>query len=164
MVIEAIKNRRSIRKYKADKVPETLINDIIKAGQFAPSAVNNRAVEFIVIKNQKTKEEIFKIVGQKFIKEAPVLIIPTTDTTKTNFAIEDLSVASENMMLQATALGLGTVWKAIGDIWEQKIKELLGVPGKYKIINIIPVGYPKEKVFPHVDADFNPKKIHKEKL
>ncbi len=163
MVIEVIKNRRSVRNYKSNEIPEEYINEIIKAGQFAPSACNNRAVEFIVIKDQKIKNNIFKIVGQRFIKEAPVLIIPATDTTKTNFPIEDLSVASENMLLQATALGLGTVWKAVSGIWEEKIKELLGVPQEYKIINVIPLGRPKEKIFPHSEADFNPHKIHKEK-
>lgn len=163
MVIEAIKNRRSVREYKTADIPERYINEIIKAGQFAPSAHNNRAVEFIVIKDKKTKEKIFKIVGQKFIKEAPVLIIPTTDTEKTNFAIQDLSVVSENMLLQATDMGLGAVWKAVSSMWEKKIKELLGIPAKYKIINIIPVGFPKEKIFPYAEIDFNPSKIHKEK-
>lgn len=163
MVIEAIKNRRSVREYKTADIPERYIKEIIKAGQFAPSAHNNRAVEFIVIKDKRTKEKIFKIVGQKFIKEAPVLIIPTTDTEKTNFAIQDLSVVSENMLLQATDMGLGAVWKAVSSMWEKKIKELLGIPAKYKIINIIPVGFPKEKIFPHTEIDFNPSKIHKEK-
>ncbi|HRR39296.1 MAG TPA: nitroreductase family protein [Candidatus Paceibacterota bacterium] len=163
MVTEVIKNRRSVREYKANEIPEKYINEIIKAGQFAPSACNNRAVEFIVIKNQKIKDEIFRIIGQKFIKEAPVLIIPATDTRKTNFPIQDLSVASENMFLEATALGLGTVWKAVSGVWEEKIKELLGVPKEYKIINVIPVGRPKERTFPHSEADFDPKKIHKEK-
>ncbi len=164
MVIKEIQNRRSIREYKPDDIPDEYIQEIIKAGEFAPSAMNNRAVEFIIVKDKKTKEKIFKIVGQTFVKKAPVLIIPITDTRKTNFAVEDLAVVSENMFLQATALGLGTVWKAVnGGVWEEKIKEILGAPEEYKIINIIPVGYPKEKVFPHVDADFDPKKIHKER-
>ncbi|HOK94358.1 MAG TPA: nitroreductase family protein [Candidatus Pacearchaeota archaeon] len=164
MVIKEIQNRRSIREYKPDDIPDEYIQEIIKAGEFAPSAMNNRAVEFIVVRDSKTKEDIFNIVGQTFVKKAPVLIIPTTDTRKTNFVVEDLAVVSENMFLQATALGLGTVWKAVGGgVWEEKIKEILGVPEEYKIINIIPVGYPKEKVFPYVDADFDPKKIHKER-
>lgn len=162
MIIKEILNRRSTREYKLAAVPEEYIVEIIKAGQFAPTARNNRAIEFIVIKNQKTKNSIFEIVGQEYVKEAPVLIIPVSDATKTNCPIEDLSVASENMFLQATALGLGTVWKSLQSGWEEKIKELLGIPKEYKTINIIPIGYPKEEQNPHIDKDFVDKKIHKE--
>jgi len=164
MVIKEIANRRSVREYKIDAIPEEYIIEIIKAGQFAPSARHNLAIEFVVVKNQETKNRIFEIVGQEFIKQAAVLIIPATDTTKTNCPVEDLSVASENMFLQATALGLGSVWKAIKKEFneEEKIKKLLGIPQQFKAVNIIPVGYPKEKPEPRSDKDFDGKKIHQE--
>ena len=114
------------------------------------------------------KDKIFEVVGQEFIKEAPVLIIPAIDAEKSVMPVQDLSVASENMFLQAAALGLGTVWKSIS--WkgvrpgaEEKIKNLLGIPGKYKIINIIPVGYPKVKPKAYTNREFDDNKIHKEK-
>lgn len=113
MVIKEILNRRSVRKYKFKAVSQEYIIEIIKAGQFAPTASNNQAIEFVVIEEQETKNNIFEIVGQEYVKEAPVLIIPVSDATKTNCPIQDLSVASENMFLQATALGLGTVWKGL---------------------------------------------------
>jgi len=165
MIIKQIANRRSVREYKIDAIPEEYIIEIIKAGQFAPSARHNLAIEFVVVKNQETKNRIFEIVGQEFIKQAAVLIIPATDTTKTNCPVEDLSVASENMFLQATALELGSVWKAIKKEFneEEKIKKLLGIPQQFKVINIIPLGYPKEKPEPHTDKDFNSAKIHREK-
>ena len=165
MVTKEIQNRRSVREYKPDAVLQEHINEIIKAGQFAPSARHNQAVEFIVVENQETKDKIFEIVGQEFVKEAKVLIIPVSDTTKTNCPVEDLSVASENMFLQATSLGLGTVWKALkSELKEaEKIKKLLGIPEQYMAINIIPVGYPKNKPESHTDKDFDEKKIHKER-
>lgn len=163
MIIKEIFNRRSVREYKPDPAPRKYIIEIIKAGQFAPTARNNQAVEFVVIEKQETKNNIFEIVGQEFVKEAPVLIIPVSDTTKTNCPIQDLSVASENIFLQATALGLGTVWKGLQPGWPEKIKKLLGIPEQYKVINIIPVGYPKEKPIPRTDKDFDKKKIHQEK-
>jgi len=165
MIIKEILNRRSVREYKEKAVLEEDITEIIKAGQFAPTANNNQAVEFLVIRDQQTKDKIFEIVGQEFIKEAPVLIIPVSDITQTNCPVQDLSVASENMFLQATALGLGTVWKALKTegAEEEKIKKLLGIPKQYMAINIIPVGYPKEKLIPHTDEDFNAQKIHHEK-
>lgn len=165
MVIKEILNRRSVREYKPEAIPRECIVEIIKAGQFAPTARNNRAIDFIVIENQKTKNKIFEIVGQEFVKTAPVLIILASDTAKTNCPIQDLSVASENMFLQATALGLGTVWKALKAEFKEaeKIKKLLKIPEQYTIINIIPVGYPKETPEPHRDRDFVDKKIHKGK-
>ena len=163
MITKEIQNRRSVREYIPDAVPKEYIIEIIKAGQFAPSARHNQAVEFVVVENQETKDKVFEIVGQEFVKEAKVLIIPVSDTTKSDFTIQDLSVASENMFLQATALELGTVWKNLQAEKEDKLKNLLGIPERYKAINIIPVGYPKEKPEPHTDKDFDEKKIHKER-
>lgn len=164
MIIKEILNRRSVREYRSDAVSKKYIIEIIKSGQFAPSAKHNKAIEFVVVKKQETKDKIFEIAGQEFVKKAPVLIIPVSDTTKTNCPIEDLSVASENMFLQATTLGLGTVWKALKPEWKEaeKIKKLLGIPEQYTAINIIPVGYPKNKPEPHSDKDFDDKKIHEE--
>ncbi|MFH1894465.1 MAG: nitroreductase family protein [Patescibacteria group bacterium] len=162
MIIKEILNRRSVREYKTDAVREEDIIEIIKAGQFAPSAKNNRAVEFVVVRNQKTKNTISEIVGQEFVKVAPVLIIPASDTAKTDFSIQDLAVVSENMFLQAVALGLGSVWKNVRPEWEGKVKELLGIPENYTVINIIPVGLPETKPEPRTNKDFDGKKIHKE--
>jgi nitroreductase len=69
------------------------------------------------------------------------------------------------MFLQATALGLGTVWKALKKAFgeEKKIKKLLGIPEQYTVINIIPVGYSKKEPEPHTDKDFDDKKIHEER-
>ena len=165
MIIKEILNRRSVREYQEKDVLKEDIAEIIKAGQFAPTASNNRAIEFIVIRDQQTKDKIFEIVGQEFVKEAPILLIPVSDITQTNCSVQDLSIASENMFLQATTLGLGTVWKDLKAeyVEEGKIKKLLGIPEQYKAINIIPVGYPKEKSIPHTDEDFNAKKIHHDK-
>jgi len=162
MILKEILNRRSVREYRSKAISEEDIIEIIKAGQFAPTAKNNKAIDFIIIRNQKTKDKIFEIVGQEFVKEAPVLIVPVSDTTKTNFPIQDLAVATENMFLQATALGLGTVWKNLHPEWLEEIKKLLGIPAKSTAINIIPVAYPQNKPEPHTDRDFDIQKIHKE--
>jgi len=163
MIIKEILNRRSVREYKPDEVKERDIVEVIKAGQFAPTAKHNQAVEFVVIKNQATKDKIAEIGGQDFLKQAPVLIALASDTTKSVCPIQDLSVASENMFLQATALGLGAVWKNLqAKEKATSVKKLLDIPEQYLLINIIPVGYPKEIPEPHTDVDFDIKKIHQE--
>lgn len=166
MIIKEIVNRRSIKRYKTDQVPDELIEDIIKAAQFAPTAVDNRAVEFIVIKDQKIKDSLDKILQSKqdYVRQAPVIIVPVTDTTKSYLAVQDLSVASENMFLQATALGLGTVWKNVKPEPAIAIKSLLNLPDRFTLVNIIPVGYAAEKLEPHSDSEFRKEKIHYEKF
>lgn len=113
MMLKAIKDRRSVREYKSNPVSDEDILEIIKAGQFAPSAKNNRAIEFIVVKSQITKNKLCEIMGQEFIKKAPVLIIPLANPKKSAAPIQDLSVASENIFLQAASTSLGTVWKNV---------------------------------------------------
>jgi nitroreductase len=140
---------------------------LIKAGQFAPTAYSNKAVEFIVVKDDATREKLCELaVGvQPFVKEAPVLIIPASDTKKSKHAVEDISVATENIWLQATEMGLGTVWKNVESEAEEPIKKLLSIPPYFKVINILPIGYPiKEKILPpHKDEEFDMDKIHNER-
>jgi len=152
-----------VREYQNKEVLDKDILEIIKAGQFAPSANHNQAVEFIIIREQEMKNKLFELVGQEFVKEAPILIVPVTDSNKTTCPVEDLAVASENMFLEATALGLGAVWKAVRGEEEDEVKQLLNIPKQFKVINIIPLGYPKEKIISHSDKDFDEKRIHYEK-
>ena len=98
MIINAIKKRRSFRTYKSDPVSDEMINEIIKAAQFAPSAMGRSAVEFIVIKNQETKNAIFDVIDQDYIKTAPVLIAPVA-TDQSVLPVQDLSIVSENIFL-----------------------------------------------------------------
>ena len=162
MIIESIKKRRSFRVYKSDEVSDELINEVIKAAQFAPTAYGRSAIEFVVIKEQKTKEEIFSIVDQEYIKDAPVLIIPIA-TDQAALPVQDLSIATAHMFLQATELGLGSVWKNLMPEWEEKVKEILNVPKEFRMINIIPLGYVNEEKPEHSDNEFKKEKIHQEK-
>ena len=142
---------------------EDLIIELIKAAQFAPSSHHNSSWEFIVVTEQKTKKQFYDWLGQEYLLEAPVIIIPLIDTTQSTSPTQDISVASENIFIQAVHLGLGTVWKNIIDLeTKEKIKSLLKIPKKFTLINMIPVGYPKAVRQPYKDNDFNPKKIHKE--
>ncbi len=163
MVLKAIRNRRSVREFQQKEVPEKAIVEIIKAGQFAPSGKHNGAVEFIVIRKQETKDKLAQCLQQPFVAKAPVVIAPVSDTTKSRWVCQDLSAASENMFLQAAEIGLGTVWKNVGDDQKEEVKQILGIPGHFTLINLIPVGYPNAKVEPHQDKEFSKKKIHREK-
>jgi len=162
MILKEILNRRSVREYTKETIPQEYIVEIIKAGQIAPTAKNTRDIECIVVKKQATKDAIFEITGQEFVKEAAILLIPVADSVKSAFSIQNLSVASENMFLQATALGVGSVWKNLRAEWAIEVKKILGIPEQNIIINIIPLGFPAKTPEPHGTEDFDERKIHLE--
>jgi len=163
MILPAIVNRRSVRSFKKDPVTDEQVKEIIKAGQFAPSAKDNHALEFLVIREQKIKNKLYEVLHQPFIKIAPVLIVPILETEKSVEPVADISVATENMFLQATHLGLGTVWKNIHSDQMERVKEILNIGKNYSVINIIPVGYPRIQPPPHTEKDFDKQKIIWEK-
>lgn len=162
MIIESIKKRRSFRTYKSDPVPDDFINDVIEAAQFAPVAMGRHSIEFVVIRNQEIKNAIFDVIDQEYIKTAPVLLAPVA-TDQSVLPVQDLSIASAFMFLQATELGLGSVWKNLTPVWEEKVKKILGVPENFRMINIIPLGYSQEEKPWHSDEEFKVEKIHQEK-
>jgi len=146
--IEALKTRRSKRKFLPTPVPKKVIEDIIDCGRLAPSAVNIQPVEFIVV----TKEEIRKKIAEmtdygRFIVEAPVCIVIFSRQTK--YYLEDGCAATENILLAAHAHGLGACWVA-GDkkLYAEKVRQLLGAPQNFKLITLIPLGYSKEEPKP----------------
>ena len=153
-------NRRCVRKYKLTPVKKEDVLEIIKAAQFAPNSMNSRAWEFLVIEDKSIKEKLFEILGQDFVKEAPVLIIPVVDQKKTNNPIQDLSLASGYAFLQAAKLGLSTVWKNVRAENLETVRSVLNIPKNYLVINLIPVGYADEEIKNHSDKDFEENKIH----
>lgn len=162
MLIEAIKKRRSIRAYRSDAVADELIDEIVRAGQLAPTAHGTGAVEFIVVKDQKVKDALFAVTGQDYVKEVPVIIVPVA-TEAAMLPVQDLSVACENIFLQATELELGSVWKNVSPEWEEKVKKILGVPDKARVINLIPLGFSDETPETRVKEAPVAEKIHQDK-
>jgi nitroreductase len=163
-IIDPILQRRSVREYREDPVADKDIEEIIKAGQFAPTAVNNRSIEFLVIKNEETRKALYDLIEPKqdFIKSAPVLIIPVISAKRSVLPVQDLSVASENIFIQAAAMGLGTVWRNIDPRIAEKMKNYLKIPEEYVLINLIPLGYAEKEPERHADKDFSGEKIHYE--
>ncbi len=163
MVIEPIVWRRSVREYSEEPVLDEAIESLVKAAQFAPTAMGRREVEFVIVKKQEVKDELCRILGQDFVAKAPVLILMAADKNASEFAERDLALASGFVMIQAAALGLGTVWKNIADNQKKAVRAALGLPETHIFINVIPVGYPASDLANHTNADFDPGKIHIDK-
>lgn len=148
---KAIRDRRSIRKFRKRMVPLPLIKKVIEAGTWAPSATNRQHWEFIVINDEKTRERVYKEAGaQKIILNAPAVIavLYNKRLNPAHYAnIQSVSAAVQNMLLKAHELGLGTCWMSgYGD--EEKAKRILGVPENFGLLCLVLLGYPDEKPFP----------------
>ncbi|PTD94614.1 nitroreductase [archaeon SCG-AAA382B04] len=146
---EAIEKRRSVRSYKEKEIEDEKIREIIEKGQCAPSAGNLQARDFIVVEGKEKKRRIAKAASQKFIEKAPTVIVVCAnkrrsakkygDRGRNLYAIQDASVATQNMLLTIHAMGVSSCW--IGAFDERKVKEILNLPKNVRPITILPVGY-----------------------
>lgn len=149
-ILELIKSRRSCRRFKSDPVSDEDIEAIVEAASWAPSGENSQPWKFIIIKNKKTMEKIVELLPykkyQKFLMLAPILIVVLVNPRKSMWHIIDGALATQNLMLEAWARGLGTCFSAWWPMAREellvKIKELLQIPLKHIIITMTPLGYP----------------------
>jgi len=152
-VLEAIKGRRSIRAFKNQDVPAEIVEELIDAARWAPSAGNIQPWEFIIVQKPKIKRKLVEAaLGQTFIEEAPVVIVVCANEErssqgygvrgKTLFCLQDTAAAIQNIHLTAYSLGLGTCW--VGAFREEEAREILKIPRGMRPVAMIPVGYPAE--------------------
>jgi nitroreductase len=165
--MEAIFNRRSIRKYQDKPVEKEKIDKLIKAAMQAPSAANQQPWEFIVVENKETLQKLADMGPySKMTSNAGVAFVVLAN--RNNIKIEtawqqDLSAAVENLLLEATYLDLGAVWLGVAtaEAHVQYIRELFGLPEYIMPFALIPVGYPDGQSNTFVDR-FDTKKVHYE--
>jgi nitroreductase len=148
-IYEAIRERTSIRSYRADAVEEDKIQRILDAARLAPSGKNGQPWTFIVVKNEETRRRLVPACkNQAFIAEAPVVIAACGHEELAyqkmggywNSMPLDIGIALEHLMLAAASEGLGTCW--IGAFIEEQVREILDVPDDVKIVALTPIGYP----------------------
>jgi nitroreductase len=164
-LIELIKIRRSVREFLSKSIPRDYLEKIVDAARFAPTARNVQPWEFVVVIE---KESLKKIAGisehGKFISSAAASILVFSQDTK--YFLEDCSAATQNAMLAAGSLGIGSCWVA-GDkkSYAGELNLLFGVPASYKLVSIIALGYPvTDKVFRIADKRSLAEVLHWEKF
>ena len=142
--LEVIHKRRSVREYRPDPIPKEMIEKLIDAARWAPSGNNVQPWEFIAVMDPEIRRRLAEITDYgKFIAEAPLCI--TVFCKDTKYYLEDGCAAVENIMIAATAIGLGTCWVA-GDKkrYADTIRKLLSVPIGYKLVALISIGFSSE--------------------
>ncbi len=144
-IMEAIKKRRSIRKYQDKPIPKDILENLIDAARFAPTARNVQPWEFIVIGKSDTLKKIGDLAENgRFMAEAAACIAIFSSDTK--YYLEDGCAATQNILLTATALGIGSCWVA-GDKkpYCSQVNNLLNVPQAFKLVSLVALGYPQAK-------------------
>ena len=145
-LVDVILNRRSIRSYEDKEIPQEILRQVLEAGRQAPSAANRQPIRFVVVTDSEAKIEFSKSMFGKHIKNAPVVIVGCADEKSIltgRWAVVDATIALQNMVIAAWALGIGSCW--IGSFSEEKVKELLKIPDKWRVVALLTLGYPAEQ-------------------
>lgn len=139
--LKSIHERTSVRAYTSESVSKELLIDLVKAGMAAPSAMNKQPWEFVIIQDRAILDKIGEIKPP--VGSAPAAIVVLGDSNISGSWVLDCSAASENILIAATSMGLGTVWTgAYGNTkFEEMLKETLSLPSGVMPLSVIAVGY-----------------------
>ena len=149
-VFEAIRNRRSIRKYLDKNIPDDIVDKLLEAAMYAPSARNERSWHFIVINKRELLDEITKVHPySSMLKQAPLAILVCGDTSiepSVEYNAINCSAATQNILLAAYEMGLGTCWLGVFPRQDRVagLTKLFNLPGNIIPISLVAVGYPDE--------------------
>lgn len=147
--IEAIKSRRSVREFTDENVSDEAIEQIIEAGRWAPSGLNNQAWRFIIVRSRDVKDALSGLTHYgAIIKNAPVLIVVFLDSDMMYDYTKDVQstgAAIQNMLLAIHSIGLGGVW--LGEILKNKgtVNKVLEAPDSYELMAVVALGHPVKK-------------------
>jgi nitroreductase len=151
---EVIRKRRAIRKYREYDIPKDDLEKILEAARLAPSANNSQPWSFIVVKDQEMKQLLAKPSPQKFIANANAVVVVLGDPSvsccpRATWTTRDPMIATEHLVLAATALGYGTCWIANYESrpseWIDEVKRALRIPDHLRIIILVAIGVPDEE-------------------
>lgn len=146
-IYEAISARKSVRKFLDKQVEDEKLARVLEAGRLAPSARNLQEWRYLVVRDDELRKGLIEAAaGQGFVGQAPVIIVCCAETDghvmrcgEPCYPI-DVAISVDHMALAAAAEGLGTCW--IGAFYQDKVKQLLGIPKEIRVVTLLPLGYP----------------------
>jgi len=153
-VFEAIKKRRSIRKFQPDKeISQKQVEKLLEAARWAPSAGNLQSYKLVIVREEKIKKEL---AAQGFVSQAPVVFVACADGELPAsrygqrgaelYAVQDATLALYNLWFAAVEMDLGACW--VGAFDEEKVTRVLELPSNLRPVAILPVGYPAKAPSP----------------
>ncbi len=151
--LDIARSRHSVRLFSSRPVEDGLREKLLQAALMSPSSMSTKGWEFVVVDNRDLldKLSVSKKSGAKFLTNAPLAVVVCVDTEKSHAWVEDASIASLMMQLEAEGLGLGSCWIQIRGRKnedekdsEEVVRNLLGIPEKYGVLSVIAIGYKKD--------------------
>lgn len=167
--LKAVLTRRSIRAYTDERVSDAVTENLLRAGMYAPSAMNSQPWEFLVIRGaEKKKAASVLSANWKVLAEAPLGILVMANlndykASSSDYFIQDCSAATENILLAAHAQGLGGVWLGLYPKQDrmQGLRDIFSIPEHIIPFSLISIGYPAETKRPH--GSYHAGKVHFDK-
>ncbi|UCD92209.1 MAG: nitroreductase family protein [Methanobacteriota archaeon] len=168
-ILDVMRKRRSIRKYEEKEVPRELIDKILTAAFFSPSASNRRPWHFVLVTEKDTIEKLSRARdgSSRFASGAPLVIVVCADSEIAGRWIEDSSISAIMIQLMVTELRLGSCWIHIRDsvhsedqTAEEYAREVLGIPSTIRVLCMVATGYPAQDKSPHEDSEFMSERVH----
>lgn len=166
--IKTIMGRRSVRRYIDTPVSQDIIETLLKAGMAAPSASNRQPWEFVVVTKKEILEQLAEVTAYtKMLHQSPVCLIVCgnrerfySDTDAQGYWVQDCSAATENILVAAASLGLGTCWCGVFPRMKnvEAVAGLLGLPEGILPMNLIALGYPSGDT--SVKEKWQPDRVH----
>ncbi|MBR1598853.1 MAG: nitroreductase family protein [Lachnospiraceae bacterium] len=162
--------RRSIRRYIGEPIDREILDEIMKVALTAPCSFGHRPVEFVIVENPETIEKLAdcKSLGGSQIIGAGAVIVVMVKLDRGEFWIEDGAIASSYILLAAEQYGLGACWVHIRNRTgrkkssDEEIRDLLGVPDGYAVLNLIALGGKGEDKPGYTESDYDYGKVHYE--
>jgi nitroreductase len=170
---ELIKSRRSMRKFTDEELTQDQVELLLKAALMSPSSKRSNGWQFVVVDDKETLKRlsVCKASGAHFLEGAPLAIVVLADPLVSDVWIEDASIATLMIQLQAEDLGLGSCWIQVrcretenGESSEDVVREILDIPLQMQVLSIVAVGHKGMERKPFDEAHLQWEKVHLNKF
>jgi len=154
-VWEAIKSRRSVRRFRQEAISKETLLELVEAARCAPSAANRQPLEFVIVNAEEQTAQVFaQLAWAGYIQPrrdppadkrpvAYIIVLVHTEKAMAEFGKVDAAAAIANILLAAQGEGIGSCW--LGSINRDELREILDIPDKYDIDSVVALGYPDEQ-------------------
>lgn len=167
--MELLKRRRSSRLFTGEPVDKDMVCDLMKAALMSPSGHRINPWEFVLVEDKEMLKalSVSKEHGAGLLEGAAMAVVVIGDTAKTDVWIEDCSIATIILQLAAEDMGLGSCWVQIrrrtdaeGNVSEDNVRKLLGIPENYAVLSIVAVGHKARETKPFDEENMQWDKVH----
>lgn len=168
-ILELLKRRRSCRRFTGEPVEQEAVANILKAALMAPSGHRINPWEFILVEDRDMLKalSVSKAAGAQLLEGAAMAVVVVADIEKSDVWVEDCSIATILMQLAAEEMGLGSCWVQIrlrqdaeGNMANDNVKSLLGLPHNYAVLSILAVGHKERESKPFDEDKMQWEKVH----